>query len=206
MNKATDSNRENYKKAFSVLESSRDFDLEDEKMARLQKNMIVKRLVAAAVICLVVIGGTGTAYAHNVGGIQQIIQMWIHGNQTDVTLDFDGEGGYKMSYTDEDGNISESEGGGIAIEPDGTERPLTEDEIMEDFSDGSNSIDVVVDEETDRITLYYLDQAQDITDEFVDGYYRTTVNIDGQDYYISVAEDGAYSVSPDKYEDVYEDD
>ena len=103
------SNREQYKKAFSVLQISSDFTLEDEKMAILKKKAMLRSFAAAAAACLVIVGGSGTAYAANVGGIQRTIQLWIHGDQTDVTIDFDESGNYTMEYIDADGNTRESE-------------------------------------------------------------------------------------------------
>ena len=124
------SNKEQYKKAFSVLQTSSDFSLEDEKMAILKKKAMIRTIAAAAAICLMIVGGSGTAYATNVGGIQRTLQLWLHGDQTNVTIDFDGSGNYTMEYVDENGEKRQSGGGGVAIGQDGTERALTEDEII----------------------------------------------------------------------------
>lgn len=45
------------------------------------------KLAAAAIAVCVIVGGTGTAYAANVGGIQRTIQLWMHGDQTSATFD-----------------------------------------------------------------------------------------------------------------------
>ena len=61
-------NKERYKQAFSVLHTSDQFSVEVENMSRLNKKHNMK--VAAAVLagCILLAGGTGTAYAANVGG------------------------------------------------------------------------------------------------------------------------------------------
>ena len=40
-------------------------------------------------------------------------------------------GHYTLEYTDENGETQQRGGGGVAFEPDGTERPLTPEELME---------------------------------------------------------------------------
>ena len=122
-------NKEKYKQAFSVLHTSNDFLQEVEKMALLKKKQRVN-IAVAAIIGLVMIGGTSTAYAANIGGIQRTVQLWIHGDETDATMEIKADGSYEISYQDADGNTVERGGGGIAIEPDGRERLLTEEELM----------------------------------------------------------------------------
>lgn len=55
-------------------------------------------------------------------------------------------------------------GGGVAINPDGTERPLTEEELWDEI----NAPEVEY-EEDGRVVVYYLNQQLDVTDKFVDG-------------------------------------
>ena len=93
-------------------------------MARLQKRTKMKTAAAVIAGCIL-LGGTGTAYAANVGGIQRTIQLWIHGDQTNATLNVSDNGTYTMEYYDENGELQESGGGGIAFEADGTQRSLT---------------------------------------------------------------------------------
>ena len=76
-------------------------------MARLQKKTRIKTAAAIVTGCIL-IGGTGTAYAANVGGIQRTIQLWIHGDQTTATLNVSDDGTYTMEYYDEDGNLSQA--------------------------------------------------------------------------------------------------
>ena len=63
---------------------------------------------AAAVIAgCIILGGTGTAYAANVGGIQRTVQIWLHGDQTQATLDVSNDGTYTMEYYNEDGTLQQ---------------------------------------------------------------------------------------------------
>ena len=181
------SNQEKYKKAFSVLQASGSTLAEVETMANLKKRHNMRTAVAAAVACLVVIGGSTTAYAANVGGIQRTVQMWFNGDQTDVTVEFDGEGNYTSTYTDANGETHEGGGGGVAIDAFGRERPLTEEELMTEMA---NHMDVnYADDGT--VTLYYQDQAIDITDKFEDGYcYIEVQGQEGTLYVVVKYQDG----------------
>jgi hypothetical protein len=198
------SNREQYKKAFSVLHTSSDFTLEDEKMAILKKKAMLRTFAAAAVACLVIVGGSGTAYAANVCGIQRTIQLWMYGDQTDVTIDFDGSGNYSMEYTDADGNTRELGGGGFAVDADGTKRALTEDELIWHLFE---EVDVSYNDDG-RIMLYFQGQVADITDKFENDtcyIFLNGTDLNGTDVslYVTVlkAEDGGFPIasSPDRY-------
>ena len=149
-------NHEKYKKAFSVLQTSESSFREVENMARLQKRTKMKTAAAVIAGCIL-LGGTGTAYAANVGGIQRTIQLWIHGDQTNATLNVSDNGTYTMEYYDENGELQESGGGGIAFEADGTQRSLTAEELMEEI----DSPDVEY-EEDGSVWVYYHNQSIDI--------------------------------------------
>ena len=198
------SNREQYKKAFSVLQASGDFTLGDEKMAVLKKKAMLRTFAAAACACLVIVGSSRIAYAANVGGIQRTIQLWMYGDQTDVTIDFDGSGNYSMEYTDADGNTRELGGGGFDVDADGTKRALTEDELIWHLFE---EVDVSYNDDG-RIMLYFQGQVADITDKFENDICYIFLNgtdLNGTDvsFYVTVlkAEDGGFPIdsSPDRY-------
>ena len=198
------SNREQYKKAFSVLQASGDFTLGDEKMAVLKKKAMLRTFAAAACACLVIVGSSRIAYAANVGGIQRTIQLWMYGDQTDVTIDFDGSGNYSMEYTDADGNTRELGGGGFDVDADGTKRALTENELIWHLFE---EVDVSYNDDG-RIMLYFQGQVADITDKFENDICYIFLNgtdLNGTDVslYVTVlkAEDGGFPIdsSPDRY-------
>lgn len=190
-------NKEKYKQAFSVLQTSGDFSMEVEKMAMRQKHHKVKTIAAAVAACIVLVGGAGTAYAANLGGIQRTIQLWINGDQTNATLEINNDGNsstYTIKIPDENGNSTEIMGGGVAMDGDGVERPLTEDEIMEQI----NQPDVEY-EDDGSVWLYYKDRKLDITDRFEDGicYVKLT---DGKDVkYLTIKYNDGYAMSDSKY-------
>ena len=190
-------NKEKYKQAFSVLQTSGDFSMEVEKMAMRQKHHKVKTIAAAVAACIVLVGGAGTAYAANLGGIQRTIQLWINGDQTNATREINNDGNsstYTIKIPDENGNSTEITGGGVAMDGDGVERPLTEDEIMEQI----NQPDVEY-EDDGSVWLYYKDRKLDITDRFEDGicYVKLT---DGKDVkYLTIKYNDGYAMSDSKY-------
>lgn len=190
-------NKEKYKQTFSVLQTSGDFSMEVEKMAMRQKHHKVKTIAAAVAACIVLVGGAGTAYAANLGGIQRTIQLWINGDQTNATLEINNDGNsstYTIKIPDENGNSTEITGGGVAMDGDGVERPLTEDEIMEQI----NQPDVEY-EDDGSVWLYYKDRKLDITDRFEDGicYVKLT---DGKDVkYLTIKYNDGYAMSDSKY-------
>ena len=190
-------NKEKYRHAFSVLQTSGDFSMEVEKMAMRQKHHKVKTIAAAVAACIVLVGGAGTAYAANLGGIQRTIQLWINGDQTNATLEINNDGNsstYTIKIPDENGNSTEITGGGVAMDGDGVERPLTEDEIMEQI----NQPDVEY-EDDGSVWLYYKDRKLDITDRFEDGicYVKLT---DGKDVkYLTIKYNDGYAMSDSKY-------
>ena len=96
-------NKEKYKQASSGLHPLEPISLEVTQMVKMHKKH--KFQVAAAILtAFILVGGTGTVYAANVGGIQRTIQLWIHGDQTDATLDVKEDGSYNLNYSDENGN------------------------------------------------------------------------------------------------------
>lgn len=186
-------NKERYKQAFSALHPSVQLSLEAEKMVKIQKKHKINMAIAAAIICIVIIGGSGTAYAADIGGIREKISMWLYGAQTEVNVTDNGDGGYTFIY-EHDGEIKEMGAGGISIDENGNETWLSADELAEDMSQHA---DVVADE-TGKVWVYYYDQQIDITDRFdQDGICRIMLSHDGATSYLKVIrkEDGSYHYS-----------
>lgn len=188
-------NKEKYKQAFSVLHTSDNFSQEVQKMAIGKKKRKINAAAAAIAVCILLAGGMGTAYAANVGGIQRMIRLWVNGDPTDAVIEFDGEGSYSISYSDESGKTVERGGGGIAYDADGSERPLTEEELMEEL----NTPEVEY-EEDGSVWVYYYDQKIDITDKFdEDGFCFVKVTKDGETLYMTIKYQGGYASSANGY-------
>ncbi len=189
-------NKEKYKQAFSGLQPLEPISLEVEQMVKIKKKH--KFHVAVAILsAFILVGGTGTVYAANVGGIQRTIQLWIHGDQTDATLDVKEDGSYSLNYSDENGDEVEQGGGGISLDADGTEHSLTEKEIIEQLN-----MPEVEYEDDGSVWVYYENQKIEITDKF-DKDKVCYVKIKGKEktLYLTVKYQNGYCVSEDKYPD-----
>ena len=187
-------NHEKYKQAFSKIHISEDFHLEVNKMKHTSKKQKFNQMVAGIAACVFLLGGSAMAYAADVGGIQRTIQLWIHGNQSEVTIDFDMNGRYDMEYLDSDGTAIEQSGGGIAFEDDGSERPLTQAELLDQLRRPE-----VIYEDDGTIWIYYYDQKIDITDKFDDNVCYATVSNGEEILYMTIEYQNDFSSSPHKY-------
>ena len=132
-----------------------------------------------------------TAYAADIGGIRRIIQIWLYGDQTTAVLDVQNS---QYTLTDEEGSFIMG-GGGVAFEPDGSERPLTEEEILEHLDHPE-----VAHKEDGSIWVYYRGQKVEITDRFdADGYCYLELR-DGEDtLYATIDKNGGMATSPTDY-------
>lgn len=191
--------REKFQKTFDKLHASPEVLTEVLNMTTEKKVVPIRRKrymtkVAAAVAALVLVFGSGSAiYAMNLGGIQRIVQVWIHGDQTNATFTVE-NGTYSLDYKDADGNDVHRGGGGIAINEDGTERPLTEEELWSQI----NTPDVQY-EDDGRVVVYYLNQKMDITDKFEDDICYLQLKVDGEIQYMTVKYQNGYAISPHSY-------
>ena len=161
-----------------------------------------RRGFVAAACCALVITAAGGAYAADVGGIQRAVQLWIYGDKTNATITFDKDensSSYSIQYKDEDGKTHERGGGGVAINDDGTERPLTEDEMMEQI----NAPEVIYNDDA-TVMLYYLDKELDITDKFNDGVCYVKLEGDDETLYLTIKYNNGYAYSKNKYVMPYE--
>lgn len=187
-------NKEKYKQAFSALHVSDEFSVEVRKMINTRKKQKLNQMVAGIAACVLLVGGSVTAYATDLGGIQRTIQLWIHGDQTEVNFDYNIDGSYDMEYSDSEGNAVHQGGGGVAFEADGSERPLTEEELL----DHLNSPEVVY-EDDGSVWIYYFDQKIDITDKFNDEVCYVKVSNGEETLYMTIKYQNGWSSSPNKY-------
>lgn len=187
-------NKEKYKQAFSNVHISDDFSLEVNKMETTSKKIKLNKLVASVAACVLIISSATVTYAADVGGIQRTLQLWFQGEQTDVTVEFNGNGNYEMDYVDEEGNEKHQGGGGIAFDSDGNERPLTEKELIEKM----NLPDVGY-KDDGTVWVYWYNQKINITDKFEDDVcYVKLVNGD-EILYMTVKYQNGYSTSPREF-------
>ena len=157
------------------------------------KKINMSRLAAVCAAAVMVTALACAAYAADVGGIQRSIQLWINGDQTDAVLDIQGTG-YTVTYQDQDGAVREFGGGGVAIEDDGSERPLTEAEIMEQL----DSPDVEYRDDGSVWVCYHGGETE-ITDRFNDGVCYVQVKTDDGVLYLTVKYGNGFASSPHSY-------
>lgn len=186
-------NKQRYQQTFSVLHASESSLLEVTKMKKATKRYI-PRLAAVCAAVILVMGLATVAYAQDMGGIQRKIQLWIHGDQTDAILDIRGSE-YSVTYQDGQGQSHEIGGGGVAINPDGSERPLTEAEILEHL----DAPDVVY-RKDGTVWVTYHGAWEEITDRFdEDGVCYVQINANDATLYLTVKYDNGYAYSPSGY-------
>lgn len=187
-------NKEKYKQAFSALHVSDEFSLEVRKMTNTSRKQKFNQMVAGVAACVLLVGGSTTAYAADLGGIQRAIQLWIHGDQTQVTINFNTDGSYDMEFLDSEGKANQQGGGGVAFNADGSERPVTEAEIMDHFGDPD-----VRYEDDGSVWIYYFDQKINITDKFDDNVCYAQVSNGKETLYMTIKYRNGWSSSPNKY-------
>lgn len=150
--------------------------------------------VAAAIACAVVIGGSGTVYAADIGGIQEKLSVWLYGKQTEVDVTENENGGYTLSYDRGNGTEEMSAYGGVSIDPNGSQTWLTADQLATTIS-ASASIEKDAD---GKVWIYYYDQKQDITDLFdKNGICQITMTHEGRSIFLTISENeyGGYSLT-----------
>ena len=104
-------------------------------------------------------------------------------------------GRYQRRNPDKDGTEHEMGGGGIAIEDDGTERALTEEEMLEHLNAPE-----VEEREDGTVTVYYLDQKLDVTDKFdEDGVCYVQLEGGEKTIYMTIKRGNGYATSTTKY-------
>ena len=192
--------KERFQRAFAPLHASPDTMTEVMKMTeRRMKRPALRRAATIGLAAALVLALGSVAYASDLGGIQRTVQLWLNGEMTDATLTVN-EGSYTLRYPKKDGTEREMGGGGIAIEDDGTERALTEEEMLEHLDAPE-----VVYEDDGTVMIYYRGQSLDITDRFDENGLCHVLLRDEQDggktLFVTIRYNDSYSYNSTKYED-----
>ena len=187
--------KERFQRAFAPLHASPDTMTEVMKMTEQKtKRPALRRAATIGLAAALVLALGSVAYASDLGGIQRTVQLWFRGDQTDAVITVD-PGHYTLHYTDKDGVEHEMGGGGVAIEDDGTERPLTEEELFEQLNEPE-----VEEREDGTVTVYYLDQKLDVTDKFdEDGVCYVQLEGGEKTIYMTIKRGNGYATSTTKY-------
>ncbi|MDD7220144.1 MAG: hypothetical protein PUI16_09220 [Clostridia bacterium] len=192
------SDKEKFQRVFDKLHASPDVLTEvlnmttDEKVVPIRKKRFIPKVAVAIAALVLVVGSGSAAYAMDLGGIQRIVQVWIHGDQTDATFIVE-NGSYTLDYKDAYGNDVHQGGGGVAYE-NGSERPLTDEELLEQLS-----MPDVKYKEDGTVWIYYLNQKMEITDKFENDICYVKLKVDGKIQYITVKYQNGFAISPHGY-------
>lgn len=189
------SNKEKYQRSFGTLHSSKDYSLEVKRMKK--RGFVIPRVVVASLALVALLGiSSGTAYAMDLGGIQETIHIWIHGREATALMNLD-DGVYTISYTDENGNLQQIGGGGAAIDAAGNERQVTSEEFVENLDRPE-----VVYENDGSIWVIYHAQKIEITNSFdEDDVCYLDITENDKHLYLTIKNDGSggYSMSEDGF-------
>lgn len=172
--------------------SAEDFGHPPERTTNMKDRKInTRRMIGLVLAASLVFTLAVTAYAADIGGIRRKIQIWLHGEQTTAVLDVQ-NGQYTL--TDEEGSFIRG-GGGVAFEPDGSERPLTEEEILEHLDQPD-----LQHKEDGTVWVYYHGQKIEITDRFDENGICYLELRDGETVlYATIEKDGGMATSPVAY-------
>lgn len=182
-----------YQRTFGVLHASGDF-LKEDSLMQPKKHISIRRIGILCAAVILMFSMATVCYAKDVGGIQRTIQLWIHGDQTSAVMDIQ-NGQYTLTYEDAQGNSHQQGGGGVAIEEDGSERPLTDEELMEHLN--SPEVDYL---EDGTVWIYYMDQAMEITNRFNEDNICFVQLKNGKDtLYVTIKYDDGYAWSPSAF-------
>ena len=191
--------KEKFQKTFDKLHASPDVLMEvlnmttNEKVVPVRQRSYIPKVAAMVAALVLVVGSGSAAYAMDLGGIQRVVQVWIHGDQTDATLTVE-NGTYTLDYKDAEEKDVHQGGGGVAFNADGSERPLTEEELWNEINAPEVSY-----EDDGKVFLYYLDQKLDITDKFEDGICYIELQVDSKIQYMTIKYQNGYAMSPHGY-------
>ncbi len=153
-----------------------------------------RRAVALCAAVILVLGMATVAYASDFGGIRRTIQLWIHGDQTTVEWDVQ-NGQYQGTDKDTLGLTHNIGGGGVTLDEDGNERPMTEEELLEHL----NRPEVEY-KEDGTVWVYYHDQSIEITDRFdEDGVCFFLLKDGSKTLYMTVKYNHGYALSQTAY-------
>lgn len=191
--------KERFQKTFKHLHASPEIITEvlnmseEKRVISVNRKRNMGRVAAAVVVLMIAVGSGSVAYAMDLGGIQRIVQVWIHGDQTDAVFTVN-EGEYTLEYEDEEENLVQQSGGGIAFEADGTQRPLTEEELWEDVT----APDVEY-KEDGTVWVYYKNQGLNITNKFENEICYLQLEDGDEVKFLTIKYQNGYAMSPHGY-------
>lgn len=163
--------KQRYKRTFSVLHAS-ESNLEEVSTMKKAGRAPIRRLVTVCAVVVMLIAMAGVAYAADVGDIQETIHVWLHGEKEVQASDG------STTYTITVGEVAVADGDSEAVEPS-----MSEDEIAERLNGEMPDIQYL---EDGRVIVHFDGEEIDITDKFVDGECVIPLDIDGHAVYLTI--------------------
>lgn len=159
-------NKEKYQQTFSVLKSSRRIEMEDLKV---NKNMVMKRVVAAAAVVALCFGASnGICYAATGATWVEKMVVIFNGQEVEKPVQITSLGNGDFSYTvpvsDENGYTQ------MTIVTD--EEGLNATPVIESSDEGMvvpEDTPMISVEDAGKIYILYGEAKEDITEDFADG-------------------------------------
>lgn len=186
-------NKEKFRRTFGTLHASDDFLMEVTQM-NARKQLSTRRLVSICAAAIVIFAMATVAYANDLGGIRRTIQLWIRGRQTSVVWESE-NGRYKGSYQDKWGFTHHIGGGGVTLDENGNERPMTEDELLDKLDRPE-----VEYQDNGTVWVYYRGQSIEITDRFDEnGVCFLLLEENGENLYLTIKYRGGFACRTDNY-------
>lgn len=184
-------NKERYKQAFSALHASQPILSEETNMEKTNKRFKLRPALAAGMAAALIVGCMGAAYAADLGGIQETVRVWFGGSAVEAQVvdhSTDTVGAYDFTMSGPDGEVVTRSAGGTSIDDDGTQHPMSAQEVAQEFATE------VVEKDDGTVWLYDHDQAYDITGYLAGGQSKFVLEVDGKAvYYHFFGEDLSYT-------------
>lgn len=147
-------NKEAYKQAFKHVHYQKEINLNQKRIPR--------PLITIMTSFIVLLSTFTVAYAFDVGGIQNKVEIWFHAEKRNVQYKEE-KNVYHFYATDEDGNVVDiGVDMGFKNTPTGIQ-PMDGEELAKSISEDA---EIVYNEKEDKYIFYYQDKAVDITKMF----------------------------------------
>lgn len=177
--------KEQYKRTFNVIKPKTGFTW-DEHLAtkKVTKHPVSKQALAICVALIAVICGSSIAYAANIGGFRDVVNIWIGDRYVESSIEESGKGQFTVTTPDGNSFIA----GGVSDDGE----PVTGEDVIE-YLEGPD----VFRDDNGRIWFYDKDYRQDITEDIADGETRIIREYGDREKYIviTIAEDGCIQMA-----------
>lgn len=151
-------NKEAYKQAFKHVHYQKEINLNQKR--------IFKPFITIMTSFMILLSTFTVAYAFDVGGIQNKVELWFHAKKTSVQYKEEEKNAYHFYTTDEDGNVVDmGVNMGFKDSPTGIQS-MNGEELAKSMNEEA---EIVYDEKEGKYLFYYQDKAVDITKMFDKG-------------------------------------